>query len=142
MSENESAVANRGLMWGLRVMGGVDLLALAAVVMPLEWMSYVNDLCGLGPFPESRIVGYLARTTSLLYALHGAMILFISSDIERYRPLITFLGAAALIHGGILLAIDWSAEMPLFWTLTEGPGFAITGIVVLWLQARNRSAAA
>ncbi len=133
MSENESPTSNLGLMWGLRILGTVDLLALIAVVMPLPWMSFINDLCGLGPLPDSHIVGYLARTTSLLYALHGAMILFISRDINRYRPLIAFLAVAAVVHGMILLGIDLATGMPFFWTLIEGPSFAVTGILVLWL---------
>ncbi|MES2792832.1 MAG: hypothetical protein V4719_24675 [Planctomycetota bacterium] len=125
------------LIWGLRLLGIIDMLALIAVVMPLEWMSRVNDLCGLGPFPDSRIVGYLARTTSALYALHGALVIFISGDVVRYRPLITFLSIAAIVHGVILLGIDLSAGMPFFWTLLEAPSFAATGVVVLWLQHRK-----
>lgn len=124
------------LVWGLRVLGLVDLLALVAVVMPIAWMSAINELCGLGPFPDSKIAGYLARTTSALYALHGALVLFISADIVRYRPLITFLAAAAVVHGGILLGIDLTVGMPFFWTLLEAPAFAATGVAMLWLQRR------
>ena len=115
-------------------MGLVDMLALIAVIMPLEWMSSINDLCGLGPFPSSRIVAYLARTTSALYALHGALILFISFDVVRYRPLISFLGLIAVIHGVILLGIDLAVGMPFFWTLLEAPSFVAIGLIVLWVQ--------
>lgn len=125
------------LIWGLRLLGFIDLLALIAVVMPLEWMSRINDLCGLETIPESRIFSYLARTTSALYALHGALVLFISADVNRYRPLITFLAIAAIIHGVILLGIDLAVGMPLIWTLLEAPSFAATGILVLWLQRRK-----
>ncbi len=126
------------LVWGLRLMGVVDMLALIAVVMPIEWMSRINDLCGLGPLPESKIVGYLARTTSALYALHGALILFISCDVARYRPLISFLGLIAVIHGVILLGIDLAVGMPFFWTLLEAPSFVFIGLVVLWIQGRKK----
>jgi len=122
------------LVWGLRLMGVIDMLALIAVVMPLDWMSRISDLCGLGPFPSSRLVNYLARTTSALYALHGALILFISFDVVRYRPLISFLGLIAIIHGVILLGIDLAVGMPFFWTLLEAPSFVAIGIVVLWVQ--------
>lgn len=121
------------LIWGLRLLGLVDMLALIAVVMPLEWMSQVNDLCGLETFPESRIVSYLARTTSALYALHGALVLFISFDVDRYRPLITFLGMVAIVHGAILLGIDVAVGMPFFWTMLEAPAFTATGFAVLWV---------
>src|SRR6188768_960788 len=116
MPECDTSSDNRGLIWALRILGVVDLLALIAVVMPLGWMSSINDLCGLAPLPDSRIVGYLARTTSALYALHGAMVLFIAGDVIRYRPLITFLAVAAVVHGGILLGIDLTTRMPLMWT--------------------------
>lgn len=124
------------LVWGLRLLGLIDLLALVAVVMPLPWMSTINEWCGLGPFPDSKIAEYLARTTSALYALHGALVLFISADVRRYRPLITFLAAAAVVHGGILLGIDLAVGMPFFWTLLEAPLFAATGVAMLWLQRR------
>ncbi len=125
------------LIWGLRLLGLIDMLALLAVVMPLEWMAWINDLCGLETFPESRIVSYLARTTSALYALHGALLLFISADVDRYRPLITFLAAAAVVHGAILLGIDLAVGMPFFWTLLEAPAFTAIGLAVLWLQQRK-----
>ncbi|MDB5387255.1 MAG: hypothetical protein JWM11_2901 [Planctomycetaceae bacterium] len=116
----------------LQLLGVIDLLALLAVAMPLDWMSVIHSNCGLGPLPEGRIVGYLARTTSTLYALHGALILFISIDIDRYRPLIRFLACAAMAHGAILLGIDLMQGMPWFWTILEAPIFAATGIAVLW----------
>jgi hypothetical protein len=67
--------------------------------------------------------------------LHGAMVLFISFDVNRYERLITFLAAAALVHAGIMLGIDLNEGMPMWWTLVEAPGFAATGAVVLILQA-------
>lgn len=139
MPERDTSSHSPGLIWALRILGAVDLLALIAVVMPLTWMSSINDLCGLGPLPDSRIVGYLARTTSALYALHGAMVLFIAGDVVRYRPLITFLAVAAVVHGVILLGIDLSTGMPFFWTLLEAPSFAATGFLVLWLQQRKQT---
>lgn len=125
------------LILGLRLLGCIDLLALVAVVMPLEWMSQINDLCGLETFPESRIVSYLARTTSALYALHGALVVFISFDVVRYRPLITFLGIVAIVHGAILLGIDVAVGMPFFWTMLEAPAFTATGFAVLWVQRQK-----
>ncbi|MDB5339476.1 MAG: hypothetical protein JWN70_5095 [Planctomycetaceae bacterium] len=125
------------LIWGLRLLGLIDMLALIAVMMPLEWMSQINDLCGLETFPQSRIVSYLARTTSALYALHGALVLFISFDVVRYRPLITFLGIVAIIHGAILLGIDVAVGMPFFWTMLEAPAFTATGFAVLWVQRQK-----
>jgi len=119
----------------LRILGLVDLLALLAVFMPRHWMEVGNAWSGLGELPLGPLVGYLARSASALYGLHGAMILFISFDVNRYERLITFLAAAALVHAGIMLGIDLNEGMPTWWTLVEAPGFAATGAVVLVLQA-------
>jgi len=116
----------------LLLLGLIDLSALLATIMPLEWMAWIHHSCGLGTLPNGRVVGYLARTTSALYALHGAMLVFISLDVDRYRPLIRFLSWAAIVHGIILLGIDLAQGMPWFWTIVEAPGFAMTGVAMLW----------
>ena len=118
----------------LRLFGTLDLLAVLAVLIPDEWMSRGHQWLGLGELPRAPIVAYLARSASALYALHGAMILFISTDIVRYTRLITFLAIVALIHGAVMLSIDLAAGMPAWWTLFEGPAIAATGAVVLTLQ--------
>src|SRR5262249_47918114 len=76
----------------------------------------------------------LARSTSFLYALHGATVLFLSFDLSRYWSLITFLAAIALVHGAVMLGIDLAEGMPLWWTVVEGPGIFATGAVGLSLQ--------
>src|SRR6516225_6886500 len=124
----------RGLAVTLRAFGCLDLLALVAVMMPERWMAAGHQWAGLGPLPEGPLVGYLARSSSALYALHGATVLFVSFDIRRYWRLITFLAAIALIHGVIMLGIDLAEGMPKWWTAIEGPCFAATGTIVLLLQ--------
>lgn len=130
--------ADRPLVVALRVLGVVDLLALLAVVMPRRWMEWGHVWAGLGEIPEGPLVGYLARSASALYGLHGAMILFISFDVRRYWRLITFLAVAALVHGAVMFGIDVAEGMPRWWTTVEGAGFAATGAVVLLLQALAR----
>jgi hypothetical protein len=122
----------------LRVLGGLDALAILAVLLPTEWMAKAHAWLGLGQLPREPIVGYLTRSASALYALHGAMILFISFDTRRYDRLITFLAAAALVHGAVMLGIDLAVGMPVFWTLCEGPAFAATGALVLVIQRREK----
>jgi len=124
----------------LRIFGLFDLLALIAVVAPRSWLAAAHAFVGLGDLPDAPIVGYLARSSSALYALHGAMILFVSYDTERYRPLIRFLAFAALIHGLVVLGIDLAVGMPWLWTLFEGPAFAVTGVVVLVLIHQSQNA--
>jgi hypothetical protein len=124
----------------LRAVGCLDLMALLAVVMPQHWMDVAHKFLGLGPIPREPIVGYLARSASAIYALHGATVLFISFDVVRYERLIRFLAIAALLHGAVIFGIDLSEPLPPLWRYGEGPAFAATGILVLWLQRGRNSA--
>lgn len=129
------------LTLALLAFGGLDCLAFAAVWMPHELMNAIHHRCGLGDLPRVPIVGYLARTTSLLYMLHGATILFLLTDVRRYWPLIRFLAFAAVVHGAILAAIDSIEGLPLWWRITEGSCISLTGLTVLFLQWRSERAA-
>ena len=120
----------------LRCLGGLDLLALAAVVMPRRWMEASAAAAGLSTLPPEPVVGYLARSAALMYALHGATVLYAAGDVARHWGLIRFLALAALAHGAVVAGIDAAEAMPLWWRAAEGPGFAATGLLVLWLQRR------
>jgi hypothetical protein len=120
----------------LRALGILDLAALGGVLMPESWMAVVHGWLGMGEFPQALVVGYLARSASLMYAQHGAVFLFLSGDVRHYRRLITCMAAIALVSGGVMLAIDLVAGIPLAWTLVEGPGYIALAITVLWLQSR------
>ena len=119
-TERASSENERATVLVLRVLGCVDVLALVAVVMPQAWMAKGHAWAGLGDLPAVPILGYLSRSASFLYALHGAMVLFISFDLPRYRRLVTFLAAAALVHGAVMLGIDLAEGMPLWWTWWKG----------------------
>ncbi len=121
----------------LRGLGLLDLMAILAVIAPRTTIAQLHKICGLGVLPEGPIVGYLVRSASFLYALHGAMILFISFDPARYLPLIRFMGWAAVLHGLAMFAIDIIEPMPFWWRCAEGLGFASTGVVVLWSLPRH-----
>src|SRR5258708_7799446 len=127
----------------LRFFGALDSLALLAAVLPQTWMAAAHASLGLGTLADTPLVGYLIRSASALYALHGAAVIFISFDVRRYWRLITFFAVAALVHGAIMFGIDLAVGMPWYWTLFEGPAFAATGVVVLVAQsfvgAPNRS---
>lgn len=136
---DDTAKRPRGLVWLLRILGAIDLLAVLAVFAPLEWMTKIHAWLGMGELPQQPILHYLTRSASALYALHGAMILFVSTDVRRYAPLIKFLALAALIHGVVLCLIDTLAGMPVFWIVLEGPVVIAMGVVVL-LLLRNETA--
>ncbi len=115
-------------------MGVLDMLALIAVFMPRQWMNLAAVSMGLDALPPEPIVGYLVRSASAMYALHGLAVFFISFDVPRYWPLIRFLAIAAIFHGAIMLGIDLAEGLPRWWQCAEGPCFAATGVIVLWLQ--------
>lgn len=120
----------------LRLFGLVDLCALFAVVVPHAWLSDAARAAGLAGLPADPVAGYLARSASLMYALHGATVFFISFDVRRYWPLIRCLALLAPVHGAIILGLDLAEGMPIWWTSLEGPAFAATGLFVLALQRR------
>ena len=125
---------HRLLVLALRLFGMVDFLAILAVAMPRQWMEVLHTLAGLGDMPQGPLVGYLARSASALYALHGGMIIFISFDVKRYWPLITFLGVVTMVQGCVILAVDIAVGMSLPWTIIEAPCFIAAGAMVLVTQ--------
>lgn len=118
----------------LRVLGGFALGAIPAIFLPYSWMNAIHDFMGLGELPNTPIVSYLARSLSLFYALFGAVTIFASFDLRRYRSLVTLLAVLSVIVGITLFGIDYCSEMPLHWTLLEGPFTIVVGIAILWLQ--------
>lgn len=130
--------SDRILIWLLRVSGGVMLTAMFAVFMPQTWMNEIHRLLGLGELPDVPIVGYLARSASALYALHGALLIVVSLDVRRYLGIIRFLGGANLVMGVLFFGMDWAVGMPWSWTLCEGPPVFAFGVVLLVLASRVR----
>jgi len=133
MNRNE-----RILVWLLRLSGVVMLMALGAVVMPYAWMNIIHQQQGLGELPHIPIVGYLTRSISALYALHGALLVFVASDLSRYLPIVRFLALAGAAFGAMMLVIDWAVEMPLLWIIGEGPWVILLSAVIFSLARRIR----
>jgi hypothetical protein len=115
----------------LRLVGIADLLAIVVVFLPTGWLAWAHASVGLGEFPNGRIVGYLARSTSLLYAMHGALLLVLANDVSRYRCLIRWYGRMILVAGLLLIGVDIAESMPVWWTLSEGLAVVGIGVVIL-----------
>jgi hypothetical protein len=136
-----SASRTRLLRWLLRGCGALTLLALPAVFLPQPAMDYFHRSLGLGPLPEGPIVLYLARSLSAFYAAFGALTLLLSTDVERYAPLITWWGMTAIVLGVLLIGIDLTAGMPIDWMLGEVIFTICAGSAVLLLQRASRDGA-
>lgn len=126
------------LKWVLRIIGGVELLAIPFIVLPREGLAFIHEkVLGLGPFPPAPVVDYMARGWSTLYAIHGAMVVFFSFDVARYRPAIRFLGLLHVLLGAAMMAIDVLVAWPWWWTLIEGPGLMLGGLIMIALASQE-----
>lgn len=115
----------------LRIIGTAALLALVAVVIPYSWMNAIHQWLGMGRLPDQPVVGYLARSTSAFYAFFGGLLWLVSFDLRRHRPVLCYMGAATVLFGIILFAVDLLEGLPLYWSLFEGPINMVFGIVIL-----------
>src|SRR4051812_33374869 len=135
------ATADAALKWVLRLVGGVELLAIPFILFPVGWMDAVHTRLFGHPLPTGPVVEYMARSLSILYAGHGAMVVRMSLDVNRFRPLVAFLGGLHLFFGLALVATDLAAGMPWFWVVGEGPGIAALGVVILLLARKGERGA-
>ena len=124
------------LVWLLRVNGFLASLAIVAVVMPTAWIDAGARASGLGPFPDTMLTQYLVRSVSLIYALLGALTLYLSSDVRRYRDLIVFVGGMTMVLGVGLTVLDFSLGLPAAWSWGEGPPTVLVGAAFVWLARR------
>jgi hypothetical protein len=120
----------------LRISGIILMTALVPAVMPFAWMQEIHRWIGMGELPNEPIVGYLARSLSLMYAMHGALIFFVSLDIQRLLPVARFLAILGLAFGVAMIFLDLAVGMPAYWVLGEGPFIIPLSAVILWLSYR------
>jgi len=130
--------AERTLCWLLRIMGGMAMLAIVAVVMPTRWMEAGAEWTDVGAFPDTPLVQYLARSLSGLYVLLGALAIYVSRDVRRYLDFITFNGWLTIAFGATVTALDFSIGMPASWSWWEGPPTIVVGAAFIWLARRAR----
>jgi hypothetical protein len=121
----------------LRADAALQFLALIAVFMPMSWIAAIHEWIGLGTFPTAPIAEYLARSLSAFYGLHGVITWTIGGDVPRYRPLIRVWAMSFIALGVLTIVIDVMAELPLFWTLSEGPFVIAFGMLILKLSTQN-----
>ncbi|HMO14271.1 MAG TPA: hypothetical protein PKD64_01385 [Pirellulaceae bacterium] len=111
-------------------------LAIPTAFLSVSTMAKTHEFIGLGEFPHAPITEYLARSCSLLYGLHGFVLLLISLKPERYWDLIGPIMLAHVALGTGLLVVDLSAGMPWYWTAAEGGPIMAFAFLILLLWHR------
>jgi hypothetical protein len=124
---------DRALVWYLRGYGAVLLAALPFTIVPTSWLAGIHEWLGLGPWPATALLEYLARSASAIYALVGGMAVMMSFDVRGYRPLILLLGWVSVPGSVYLLVLDLALGFPWWWVLSEGPVVLLTGVALLVL---------
>ena len=117
----------------LRFIGVSALFALIAVFMPVSWMVAIHKWLGLGEMPTDPIVEYLARSLSAFYVLIGALCLMMASDLDRFLPLVRFLGVGFIFMSVVFTGVDLVSGMPWWWSAFEGPPGVLFGAWVCYL---------
>jgi hypothetical protein len=107
--------SDKALVILLRFVGVGALFALVVVFMSVSWMAATHRWLGLGEMPTGPVV----ESVSAFSAVMGALVL--ATDLERYRPLVRFLGVAFAWMSVVLLGADLAAGMP-WWSASEGQG--------------------
>lgn len=135
-------MARRLLIVLLRLGAVITGLAFLTLPMPVATMVSVHRWLGLGELPPGPIVEYLARSVSALYGFHGVLLFLLSTNVDRFAPIIRFIAVMNVLFGTILIAIDVKAGLPALWIAFEGPPLVLTGLA-LWLlngaAARERA---
>ena len=134
---------NKPKLWLQRlliVLGAGLLLATIPVFFPVKVMATIHEWLGLGEFPAEPITVYLARSTSLLYAVHGTVMVTTGWRIDDMKPIVPLLGWLHIVIGLVMLGVDLTAPMPWYWTAFEGIPVSLAGVLILWLWSRaNKS---
>jgi hypothetical protein len=126
----------------LRVVGGVCLLALVALWMPRAWIDAGHRWLGCGPFPESPVAEYLARSVSALSAFYGGLLVGLSTDVRRYAPLIGYQAVAILLLSASGVVVGSWAGMPLWFVGGDAVACWAYSVPMLLLVRRIGSDAA
>ncbi len=123
----------------LRLTGVAMLGAVVFVFSPFAWMQKIHAAIGMGELEYTALLSYLTRTLSAMYAIVGAILLFVSWDIRRYLPLIRALGVIAIAGGAGVTILDALLGLPAFWTILEGPLTVGLGAAILVLARKTRA---
>ncbi len=127
-----SLSASRYTVWLLRLIGVSTCLAFFPMFFRWQWMAGIHGWLGLGELPHVPVVEYLARSLSALYFAHGCLVLVVSTDVVRYRPIALVVAGLNVFLGGMFVVIDSWSGLPWWWIAGEGPPILAIGCALLW----------
>jgi hypothetical protein len=134
--------ADRLLTWLIRANAAILLCAALPIFFPTELMAETHQRLGLGTFVRDRLTEYLTRSVSACYAMHGAVLLALASDVRRHRRLIDWVYVLHFLFALTMLGIDLNAGMPGWWTVAEVGTIGAVAVVVFTVnQIAKRSPA-
>lgn len=116
--------------------GLILMVAFLTAAFPVELMAYLHTKLGLGDFPNQPITVYLARSTSLMYGVHGVMMVSVCYQWDRLHSLVPIFGYLHIVIGLSMFTIDLLAPMPWYWTAFEGLPVAAVGLLLLWMYGK------
>jgi hypothetical protein len=108
--------------------------ATPSLMVSSERLQVSHEWLGLGEMPGGPIIMFMIRQASYAYGMHGLSLWILATDVVRFRPLIIFNGISFLLAGFVFFLIDYTYEMPLWWTLVDSLGCGSLGAAVLWLN--------
>jgi hypothetical protein len=132
----EPSAAERWLVALLRLIGGICLLALVSLWMPLSWIDAGHRWLGWGEFPPAPIAAYLARSVSALSAFYGGLLIVLSFDVRRHTPLIRYQAAAIMMLSACGVVVGTWAGMPLWFVGGDAAACWAYGVPMLVLAGR------
>lgn len=121
------------LSWLLTIVGCGLMVAFVFMLLPGSLLASIHAMLGLGEMPSEPIAFYLARSTSLLYGVHGVMMFVCGRNLQKYADLVPVFGWLHVLIGVAMIGIDLTAGMPWWWSAFEGAPIALTGLAILWL---------
>lgn len=121
--------------------GVLQCAAVVAVFMPHSWMDVCSRLMGVDTLPTGSLPGYLARLSSAMYVVHGAMLIITAWNLPLVMPVVIPFARLTIFLGGIMLWIDVAENMPIAWTLFETIALVFSGGLTEYFARRAMSQA-
>ncbi|WP_148618642.1 hypothetical protein [Mariniblastus fucicola] len=128
--------AEKVLSWLMMIVGCGLMVAFLFMLLPPQQMASMHEWLGLGELPDAPITFYLARSTSMLYGIHGALMFICGRNVKKHADLMPVFGWLHFVIGVVMIGIDVTSGMPWWWTTFEGAPIAATGLVVVWLSKK------